>query len=134
MQGTRRWLPDRSFGQVQADLAKVVGSVPCAEDISVEIWWNFVGESYAIDPHEPIVRHFRAAYQQLTGQPMELAGMMAVTDAARLVPWGGIPTIPCAYDNRYAHADREVVTLENLLQPCKLTLLTMLNYLEAEAV
>ena len=90
MQGTRRWLPDRSFGQVQADLAVVVGSVPCAEGISVGISWNFVGEAYAIDPQEPVVRHFRAAYRQLTGQPMELAGVMAVVDGARLVPWGSV--------------------------------------------
>jgi succinyl-diaminopimelate desuccinylase len=130
IQGTRRWLPDQSFDQVQADLADAVRSVPCAEGISVEISWTFVGEAYAIDPQMPIVRHFRAAYQQLTGQQMELAGVSAVVDGARLVPWGGVPTILCAYDNRCAHADREIVILENLLQPCQLTLLTMLNYLE----
>ena len=134
IQGTRRWLPDHSFGQVKADLADVVGSVPCAEGISVEIAWTFVGEAYAIDPQEPIVRHFRAAYQQLTGQPMELSGVTAVVDGARLVPWGGVPTILCAYDNRCAHADREIVTLENLRHPCRLTLLTLLNYLEDNAV
>jgi acetylornithine deacetylase/succinyl-diaminopimelate desuccinylase-like protein len=134
VQGTRRWLSDQSFGQVQADLAEVVGSVPPAEGISVEVSWTFVGEAYAIDPQEPIVRHLRAAYQQLTGQPMEVAGMTAVADGARLVPWGGVPTVLCAYDNRCSHADREVVTLEALRQPCKLTLLTMLNYLEAQAV
>ena len=43
------------------------------------------------------------------------------------MPWGEGPTIPCAYDNRYAHADREAVTLEALRKPCKLTLLTVLN-------
>lgn len=134
IQGTRRWLPDRSFAQVQADLAEVVRSVPCTEGISIEISWNFVGEAYAIDPQEPIVRHFCAAYRQLTGRPMELAGATAVVDGARLVPWGKVPTVLCAYDNRCAHADREIVVLENLRQPCKLTLLAMLNYLEAEAV
>jgi len=133
LQGTRRWLPDQSFAQVQADLADVVAGVPCSEGIAVEISWNFVGEAYEIDPQEPIVRHYRAAHQQLTGEPMELAGMKAVADGARLVPWGKVPTMLCAYDNRYAHADREIVTLENLLHPCRMTLLTALDYLEAEA-
>ncbi|MDF1515437.1 MAG: M20/M25/M40 family metallo-hydrolase [Anaerolineae bacterium] len=129
IQGTRRWLPDQSFIQVQADLAGVVESVSCAEGISVEISWTFVGEAYAMDPQESIVRHFRTAYRQLTGREMEVAGVTAVVDGARLVPWGDVPTILCAFDNRCAHADQEVVTLENLRQPCKLTLLTVLNYL-----
>jgi hypothetical protein len=63
---------------------------------------------------------------------MDLAGISAVTDANRLVGVAGVPTVLCGFDNRCAHADHEVVHIENLLEPCRVALLTVLNDLHAE--
>jgi acetylornithine deacetylase/succinyl-diaminopimelate desuccinylase-like protein len=133
MQGTRRWHPDDSFEGVKERFAAVIGEIPKAPGIDIDIDWNFVGEAYEVAAEEPVVRHLQAAYEKVTGQPMEIAGIKAVADGARLVPWGKVPTVLCAFDNRCAHADREVVVVENLVEPCRVTLLTLLNYLEESA-
>ena len=78
------------------------------------------------------VRALRAAYERVTGMPAGLAGIAAVTDANRLVGVGHVPTVLCGFESRTAHADREVVRVEKLREPCRVVLLTALNYLEED--
>lgn len=129
--GTRRWGPGRAFGDVEAEFAEAVRSVPCAQGVSVRVYWTPVGESYRLDPEEPVVRALRAACERVTGKPADLAGIAAVTDANRLVRAGRVPTVLCGFESRTAHADREAVRVGELLEPCRVVLLTILNYLRA---
>jgi len=133
VQGTRRWHPDQSFAGVKEEFASIVAEIPLEPGVEIDIDWNFVGEAYEVDQDDPVVRHLQGAYEKVTGKPMEIAGIKAVADGARLVPWGKVPTVLCFFDNRCAHADREVVIVQNLVEPCKVVLLTLLNYLEETA-
>jgi len=129
IQGTCRWLPDHPAPDVEADFRDLIRTAPCPEDISIEIDWMLVGQAYEVDPEASIVRSLRAAHRAVTGTPMDLAGISAITDANRLVGVGGVPAVLCGFDNRTAHADREEVRIENLLEPCQVMLLTVLNEL-----
>lgn len=130
IQGTRRWTPDHPSQNVEAEFSDLIPTVPCPEDVSVEIDWMGVGEAFQVDPEESVVQALRAAHRTVTGSTMDLAGISAITDANRLVGIGGVPTVLCGFDNRTAHADREEVRVENLLEPCRLVLFTVLETLE----
>ena len=129
IQGTRRWNADRSFNDVSEDFNNRLQAIPCQADILVDIEWQCCGKAYKIDRQEPVVEALRAAYRTVTDNTMDFAGISIVTDAHRLVGVGCVPTVLCEFDNATAHADREVVRIENLLQPSQVMVLTVLNYL-----
>ncbi len=105
--------------------------MPHPANITIENNWIFVGETYRMEPEEKVVRAMRSAHKTVTGRDMPLAGTSVITDANRLVSFGHIPTVLCGFDSEFAHADYEFVRMEKLLEPCKVALLTALNYLES---
>ncbi len=129
LQGTRRWLPSRTFEEVQQEMDRLLGSLSLPQEISVECSWTFVAESYRMPENEAVVRAFKSAGRSVTGRLMKDTGIAAIVDGHRLVALGGVPTVLCGFDNATAHADIEFVRLEKLLDPCKIALLTTLNYL-----
>ena len=130
LQGTRRWHPERNLELVQQELADLIASLPQPEGIVIESSWTFCGEAYEVDPEDVPVRALRSAYRTVTNRTMPLAGTSVVTDANRLVSLGQVPTVLCGFDCEFAHADHEIVRIKNLLEPCKVSLLTALGYLE----
>lgn len=131
LQGTRRWHPERNFECIERELKGLVTSLPHPANITIENNWIFVGETYRMEPEEKVVRAMRSAHKTVTGRDMPLAGTSVITDANRLVSFGHIPTVLCGFDSEFAHADYEFVRMEKLLEPCKVALLTALNYLES---
>jgi len=129
LQGTRRWHPSRTFESVRDELARLVEAVPTPEGIELSIDWTFVGDAYEVDQDEAVVQAFQTAHQAVTGRPAPLSGTAVVTDANRLVPIGSVPTVLCGFDGEFAHADYEFVRIGNLLEPCKVCLLTAWDYL-----
>ncbi len=129
LQGTWRWLPNRTFTQVQEEMTRLLGAISLPAGISAECSWTFVGESYRMPSEEVVVRAFKSAGRAVTGSRMKDTGISAVVDGHRLVPLGHVPSVLCGFDNGTAHADLEFVRLEKMLDPCKIALLTTLNYL-----
>ena len=129
LQGTRRWHPDKKLADVRKEMDGVLASVSLPAGVSVTCDWMFVGESYAVDREDPVVRSQCRAIQSITGIVPEFKGVSVVTDANRLVPLGGVPTVLCGFDNEFAHADAEYVRMDRLLEPCRIMMLTALEYL-----
>lgn len=129
LQGTWRWLPEKSFADIQRALHAVVASVDIPTGISVEQDWTFVGESFSLDPDERIVRALRCAYEELNGRSMKLAGVSGVLDTNRLVPIGHIPTVSLDCHGETAHGDREVVQISSMVAGCRLAVATAAHYL-----
>ena len=133
LQGTWRWLPERSFADVQRDLKDLLSSPDIAKgvgeaDLRIEDSWVFVGDSYSISTDEPVVRSIRNASREMLDDELELAGSSAINDASKLVPWGGIPTVPLGIGGTGAHADFEYVDLDELVRGCGLVLRAALNF------
>jgi acetylornithine deacetylase/succinyl-diaminopimelate desuccinylase-like protein len=133
LQGTRRWHPDRRFEEVQTQLERLLDSAGLAGGIRKRIEWTFVGESYAVDPQEPIVRAFREAARELRGAEPALAGVSSVLDTSRLVPLGRVPAVPIDCDGATGHADSEFVRMPSVRDACALALATVLRYLSDPA-
>jgi acetylornithine deacetylase/succinyl-diaminopimelate desuccinylase-like protein len=129
IQGTRRWHPVRDFAAVRRDMQALLSSVRLAPQVQARLDWTFVGEAYELDQDEPVLKAYQAACKTVTGRRPRLGGTMAICDGARLVPLGGVPTVLCGFDNETAHADREYVRLARLAAPCRIALLTAMNFL-----
>jgi acetylornithine deacetylase/succinyl-diaminopimelate desuccinylase-like protein len=129
LQGTYRWHPNRDFDSVRSELARVIGAVKRPQAIGLDIDWTYVGESYQVEESEALVQAYMAAHEHVTGTSARAGGTMTVTDAARLVGSGGIPTITCNFDNEFSHADHEYVRLERVEQACRVALATAWGYL-----
>ena len=129
LQGTRRWHPDSSYDAVQAEMDSLLGDLPVPLNITIHTDWVFVGESYELSPTELVVSAARSAHRSVVGSEPSLGGTMIITDAARLVRTGGVPTVTMRFGSERAHADYEYVEVDRMVAPCQITLLTVLNYL-----
>jgi acetylornithine deacetylase/succinyl-diaminopimelate desuccinylase-like protein len=129
MQGTRRWHPDKIFADITREMDGLLETIRLPAGITVSCEWLFVGESYAVDKNETVVLAQQRAFQAVTGKTAEYQGLSVVADTSRLVPLGNVPTVLCGFDNEFAHADYEYVRLDRLLEPCRIMLMTALNYL-----
>lgn len=132
LQGTWRWGRDRSFEDVKCDMDRLVRGLSLPMGIEANVDWTFVGEAYEVDGAEPIAKAHAEAFESVRGGQPEPCGISAVTDAARLVAVGGVPTVLCESENGTAHADLEVVDLERLRDACVLALKTSMIYLGTE--
>ncbi len=129
MQGTRRWLPGTTFAEVRAHMDRLLASVALPTGIKAGVEWTFVGESFSIDPNERIVRSLREASRMADGVELPLGGVSSLLDTSRLVPYGGVPTVPIDCDGATAHADEEYVKMPTVAAGCALALRTVVNYL-----
>ena len=130
VQGTCRWHPGKTFPSVRREFNALLATIRLPSHLTLRTDWNFVGEAYQIAADKPVVRAYQDAYRTVTGTRSLPAGTMAVCDGARLVPLGHVPTVLCGFENGTAHADYEFVRLARLAAPCRIALLTALNYLE----
>jgi acetylornithine deacetylase/succinyl-diaminopimelate desuccinylase-like protein len=133
LQGTRRWNPDKTFADVQHGLCEVVAKTPLPAGVSASVNWRLTGESFALDPAEPIITAQRQALETLVVGPVESVGMAAVGDTSRLIPMGAVPTVLSGFDTEFAHADHELVRLDRLPGAARLLLQIAWNYLHRAA-
>ena len=132
LQGTWRWHPDHCFDDAEKALHRLVVMSDCPENVSIEENWTFVGESFEVDPQEPIVQAYKNAFCRRYGRELPDGGTSGVADTSRLVPTGKVPTIQISFDGKTAHADYEFVRLSRLEEKCRLALSTVLHYLQAD--
>lgn len=130
LQGTWRWHPGNSFSKVQMELHNLIEALACPENVSIKETWMFVGESFQIDDTVPIVQALKDSYKVLNGKNITTSGFSGILDTNRIVPFGNIPAIPIGYGLEVAHADHEFVIIDRLEETCRLSLLTILNYLD----
>ena len=144
LEGTRRWHPGRSLKDVQAELSELVQTVcvssAAAPDavassaaampaVTAQATWQLVGESFEMDKNERVVKALQSAYATVYEESLPVRGIRSITDGARLVSWGNVPTVLWGFDGRTAHADFESVSVRQLEKSCRVGLLTLLTYL-----
>ncbi len=133
LQGNHRWHPNHSFQEMQDELKQLLQTISCPEGIDIKHSWEFVGESYEVNPDEPVVQSLRKSYKAVTGQEIEVGGTSLVTDVCRLVRYGGVPAVLWGFDTATAHADYEFVRVSRMGIACQICLHTVLDYLHSNA-
>lgn len=129
LQGTRRWHPDKTFEQIQTDMQRLLDAAGLTDPFAYTLDWNFVGDSYQIDPAEPLVRAMCSAYEALHNRPLPVRGHSSVTDTFRFVRKARIPAVLCGFGTETGHADLEFAERDRMLASCRLALLTVQNFL-----
>ncbi len=129
--GTRRHSPDKTFDDVQRELRALIAQVQ-AEDpsgqISIDLAFQPVRESFRLDPSEPLVGIVRGAYQDLMGASLPLIGISVVADAPILMREGNVPTVYHGPLSDRAHSDLEYIALDELVRVTRMYILCALRY------
>lgn len=131
LQGTVRWHPDRSYEEVQAEMNKLIESISCSSDISINFELTFIGHSCQIDSDEQIVQSLISSYKSQIGKDLEIAGWTTVTDSQRLIREAGVPTVVWGANLENAHMDYEFVELDKLKSACEVIFHTAVDYLNS---
>ncbi|MCC6123973.1 MAG: M20 family metallopeptidase [Pirellulales bacterium] len=131
IEGTRRWHPDKTVPRIEAEFAAWLEELQLTPDLNIETHWIRVGESFAIDPAESIVRALQKAWREAGGREIGFSGHSSVNDTCRLVTQGKIPAVLCGFDTETGHADYEFVRLDRMETACRVALSAALNYLNA---
>ena len=132
LQGTRRWNPQNNFDAVRREFSEFLNGIELPAGLSIESDWIFVGESYAVQPDEPIIQAFQSACRSLLDTEAQYIGTLGVLDGSRLVPLGHIPIAACGLGGEGGHADYEFVPLDEMHRCCGVAVQTVLNYLETQ--
>ena len=131
LQGTRRWHPNKTFDDVKEELKDILNRIQCPAGVSIESDWNFVGEAYQINVHEPVVQALISACKEITGKDPAVDGISLVTDANDLVRRGGVPSVLCGFGGEGAHGDYECVAIADMEVASRIVISSVLTYLNS---
>jgi acetylornithine deacetylase/succinyl-diaminopimelate desuccinylase-like protein len=131
--GTRRYAPNRSFNEVEAEFRGMTTriAVETGAGIDVNIWRQRDG--FEIDPGIPIAVALREAYATVYGEPIKLIGLKICGDSSIFIHEAGIPALLYGPGLTRAHADVEWVELQDVVATTKVFLISALNYLGVAA-
>ncbi|HBG27969.1 MAG: hypothetical protein A2Y10_02985 [Planctomycetes bacterium GWF2_41_51] len=130
MQGTRRWHPDKNFGDIKKDFDSIIDNLKIPQSVTIEQNWIFVGESYQIDANEKIVQSLVKAYKTVCNKDCPIRGHSSVTDVCRIVRQGKIPAVLCGFGTDSGHCDYEFVEIAHIKKCCEVALRTVMSFFE----
>jgi acetylornithine deacetylase len=116
--GTRRWPPSTSFEAVEFDYRDLIDRVAAETNCTIELNLQLVRDAYEIDLDHALVTGLQAAYAEVTGCPLPLAGSRVVADGA-IFAAAGIPTVYHGPVGAGAHGDLESVHVDELERAVK---------------
>jgi acetylornithine deacetylase/succinyl-diaminopimelate desuccinylase-like protein len=112
--GIRRFGPDRTWPDIEAEFDRLITPVARETGVSITIELGGNGLGYRVREDAPIVGALAAAHRQVTGRALPVAGTKSVTDANIIVREGGIPALCYGPNGTTAHADQEWVAITDL--------------------
>jgi acetylornithine deacetylase/succinyl-diaminopimelate desuccinylase-like protein len=127
--GTRRYAPDRHFADVDVEFRSLVRRVADETGAQIEVEFRRQRDGFVLDPSTPVAVALRAAYQEVHGRSLPLAGQRYVADGSIFVREAGIPAVQYGTGLGRAHADQEWVRLQDVVDTAKVLLLTAVEYL-----
>lgn len=129
--GTRRYSPERTFAEVEAEARAIAAQIAREEGIEIRLKLTKQRDGFRLDPEKPMAVALRNAYALVHGRPLPLGGIKAVADAPPFME-AGVPAVYHGPNSERAHADIEYVALADVVNAAKVYLLTAKNYLGME--
>ena len=127
--GTRRYAPDRTFAEVQAELQGMAAGIATETRGQMDVRIRRLRDGFQIDPETPIAVALQDAYASIHRRPIELVGMNYVADSSAFIHEAGVPALQYGPGLARAHADVEWVSLKDLVDTTEVLLNAALNYL-----
>lgn len=129
LNGTYRYGPDKTWGDVEAEIHGLLASVERPQGLEANLRLLSNGLGYAVDPEEAIVTALRGAHRRVTGDDLPLSGALSVCDVNVIVREAGIPAVAHGTGSTTAHADLEWVDLAGIVRAARVYLATAVRYL-----
>ncbi|MBM3457571.1 MAG: M20/M25/M40 family metallo-hydrolase, partial [Armatimonadetes bacterium] len=115
--GTRRWLPGQSGEAARRELEAVLAQVAAETGTRIELEFMSPGDAFELNPEEPLVTAFRAAYREVTGSPPPPPGAKPfLDDGNAFMGRVGVPALTHGPDAKGAHTTQESVPFEELVR------------------
>ncbi len=129
LNGTYRFGPGRTWADVEAEFAQVLGSVARPSGLVADLRLLSNGLGYEISPDAPIVNALQSAFLRVTGRELPVRGALSVSDVNVIVREAGIPVVAYGTGSTTAHADLEWVELAGIERAARVYLATIVGYL-----
>ena len=127
--GTRRYGARTGFARVREELDALVGRALEGSGASWEVKAHRDRDAFEIDPASPIVEAVRAAYHDVTGQPLPIGGVSMVGDVSIFANDGGIPAVYHGPQGAGAHGDVEWIDIAELVRAAQVYVHAARRYL-----
>jgi len=128
LEGTRRWLPGATCGEVDREFRAIVAEACAATGASAEIAFRQVRDAFWLDTAHPIVSDFQESLRDVTGQTLRL-GMKPFVDDGNSV-WGlaNRPAITHGPRAGGQHTVEEWVDLDDLTRVATVYAMTAIRF------
>lgn len=126
--GTRRWVTPGQASVVQAEFEQLLHDLAAESGTQITVDYHVQGEAWQLDPAQPIVTAFQAAYTAVTGSPLPLGAKPFVDDGSSYISTGGIPALTHGPDAKGAHTLHEAVLVAELVRVAQVYALTAIGF------
>jgi acetylornithine deacetylase/succinyl-diaminopimelate desuccinylase-like protein len=128
LEGTRRWLPGRSRGEVEREFRGLLGELERDTGTAVGCEFVFIRDAFRLDLDDPLVGAFQACYRQTSGRPLPVGPKPFADDGNSFYGLRGIAAITHGPRSGGQHTVNEWVDLDDLERVAWLYALTAAGY------
>ena len=126
--GMRRWITPNSKEVVEKDFHSRLQVLAKSTKTDIEAKFLLQAEAFHIDPDDPLVSTFQAAYTAVTGNPLKVGGKPFVDDGNVFSSRANIAALTHGPQATGAHTINEKVSLDELVRVAQLYVLTAISY------
>lgn len=128
LEGTRRWLPGTKQADVERQLRQLADDLARETGTTIALELCPMRDAFLLDPKNPFVGVFQAAYQTVSGQALPLGAKPFCDDANSFWSLANVPAITHGPRAGGAHTLNEWVSIADLSRVAKLYALTALEF------
>jgi len=128
VQGTRRWVTPGRAAEVRAEIETLLIELAHESGTQIDVEFEPQGEAFNIDPNDPIVTAFQAAYKGITGSELSPGNKPFVDDGNTYGGIGHIPALTHGPNAKGAHTLHEAVPVAELVRVAKVYALTAIGF------
>ncbi len=128
LEGTRRWLPGTARDDVERDFRALLTGLARDTRTTVDLTYQLVRDAFDLDPNDPFVSTFQAAYKTTSGAEIPIGPKPFVDDGNSFWALGKVPAITHGPKAGGQHTVNEWVSIDDLVRVARLYALTALLY------
>jgi len=134
LEGTRRWLPGVSRAEVEREFRGLVEELAQKAGTAGDVDFIFIRDAFRLEPGQPLVTAFQAAYQALSCRPLATGPKPFVDDGNSFYGLAGVPAITHGPKAGGQHTVNEWVSITDLERVAHLYALTAVLFCGSTAV
>ena len=126
--GTRRWLPETSPTEAEAQFREILNQVAKDQRVSIEGEFQVGRDAYQIDSECDFAQAFQSAHEKIAGRRLPIGAKPFIDDGNAFVQRGGIPAITHGPAATGAHTLQEEVPVDELVRVAHVYALTAVGF------